>query len=366
MFTMVIKMIIKDIISNLALLWSVIFLHTHFTSATPITRTSPFSKLQLFGLMGGLFSNVLMHFSIHIGDTIVDMRHIPIILMAFYGGPLPAIIGMILVIIGRFYFGFNLASYLAVLLIFIVTFGSIFVYKTKLSKRIQILISVTIANITFSVLISYVLADIKVLVILLPVYWAISYLSAIVSIFLVRYIRNSQRLFNLYKMESSTDALTGLNNVRKFDTIFNELLKNADAKDEMLSLLYIDIDFFKKVNDTYGHKEGDNVLRELGTILKNSIRSFDIVSRNGGEEFTVILLDCSLDRAVEISEKIRVAVENHPFLLSSEEKISITVSIGIACYKETTRVASSLIEDADDALYQAKRTGRNKVCIANK
>lgn len=158
-------------------------MHTHFTSATPITRTSPFSKRLLFGLLGGLFSNVLMQFSIHIGDTIVDMRHIPIILMAFYGGPLPAIIGMILVIIGRFYFGFNLASYLAVLLIFIVTFGSIFVFKTKLSKRIQILISVTIANITFSVLISYVLADIKVLVILLPVYWAISYLSAIVSIF---------------------------------------------------------------------------------------------------------------------------------------------------------------------------------------
>ncbi|QCR32052.1 GGDEF domain-containing protein [Lysinibacillus sp. SGAir0095] len=343
-------MIIKDIISNLALLWSVIFLHTHFTSEIPITRSSPLSRRLLFGFLGGLFSNVLMQFSISIGNSIIDMRHIPIILIAFYGGAVPAVIGMVLVIFGRFLFGFNESSYAAAILIIVITLVSIFVFNTKLSKRTKLFIAVTVSNITFSILISYLLPDTKILVILIPSYWAISYLSAIVSIFLIRYIRNSQRLLNLYKVESSTDALTGLNNVRKFDTVFNELLKNVKAKDEKLSLLYIDIDFFKKVNDTYGHLEGDIVLKELGNILKNTTRSFDIVSRNGGEEFTVILLDCPLSRALELSERIRASVEDHSFFLSSQEKIAITVSIGVACYGETTQAASSLIEDADKAL----------------
>jgi diguanylate cyclase len=97
-------------------------------------------------------------------------------------------------------------------------------------------------------------------------------------------------------------------------------------------------------------------------ILKNSTRSFDIVSRNGGDEFTVFLLDCPLDRAIEMSDVIRKTVENHSFTLSSGTTINITVSIGVACYYETTKEAPELIEDADRALYEAKRTGRNKVC----
>ena len=148
--------------------------------------------------------------------------------------------------------------------------------------------------------------------------------------------------------------------------LFNEVCTEAQDRDEKVSLLYIDIDHFKKVNDTYGHVEGDQVLVELSHILTSTVRSFDHVSRNGGEEFTVILLDCPAQRAEEISERIRKKVQNHAFQLATGESISITVSIGIACYDETTNTPQLLIEEADQALYEAKQSGRNQVCLSHK
>lgn len=172
-------------------------------------------------------------------------------------------------------------------------------------------------------------------------------------------------LFNQYLKESTTDSLTGLNNVRKFDTEFNRFINELKTKDQKLSLLYIDIDFFKKVNDTYGHVEGDVVLKEMGERILNNTRSFDLVSRNGGEEFTAVLLDCSLYRAVEIAETLRRNVENYPFILNSGQHLNLTVSIGVATYQETTINPENLIDEADKALYRAKHFGRNKVCVAS-
>lgn len=356
-------MIIKDFFVNLAILISLIFLYTQLTKSSPLNKTSPLTKKLIVGVIGGVLSNILMQFSIHIGITLVDLRHIPIILLSYYGGAIPAFISMVLVIIGRFAIGINTSSYAAVMLIILVTAAAIYLSNRNISKNIKIFLTLSFSNIIFSVMISFLLEDIKLLFMLIPSYWIITYFSGFVAFYMVKYLRTSQALFNRYKLESLTDSLTGLNNVRKFDEIFNSVLKSAESKQEMVSLLYIDIDFFKKVNDTYGHKEGDIVLKELGTILKNSTRSFDIVSRNGGEEFTVILLDCSMKRSFEISERIRKNVENHLFILSTGESIKITVSIGLASFNETTKVVTSLIEDADKALYQAKSTGRNKVCV---
>ncbi|WP_226529864.1 GGDEF domain-containing protein [Metabacillus niabensis] len=357
-------MFIKELIINLAILCSLIFLYTQFTKSSPLKKTSSLQKKLLIGILGGLFSNVLMHFSINIENAIVDLRHIPVILLAFYGGSVPALTSMLLIIVGRFLIGINTSSYAALILIVLITFTSIYFSNSKLSEKVKIFLTMTISNIIFTLVISYLIRDIKILMVLVPLYWGISYLSGYFSYYILTYLRNSQELFDKYKSESSTDGLTGLYNVRKFDELFNTILKNIESKDEMLSLLYIDIDYFKKVNDIYGHTEGDIVLKELGSLLKKSTRSFDIVSRNGGEEFTVILLDCPLDRAKEISERIRGNVEKHSFFLGSGEQISVTVSIGVACFKDTTKDSNLLIEDADRALYVAKRSGRNRVCVA--
>lgn len=357
--------IFKELIANLSILTSLLFLYTQITKSSPLTQGSNITKKIKVGIIGGILSNILMQYSMPFGETIIDLRHIPIILLAYYGGALPSLITMIMIILGRFIIGINSSSYIAFLIILSITLISIYLAKKNLSRKVTIFLMLTFSNVIFAVFIIYLIKDIKVLLFLIPIYWVISYLAGIISFYIVEYLRGTQNLFEKYKSESSTDGLTGLNNVRKFDQLFNDLLKNVEAKNEKLSLLYIDIDFFKKVNDTYGHQEGDVVLKALGEILKSSVRSFDIVSRNGGEEFTVILLDCSLDRSVEISEKIRMNVEEYKFKLNSSQHINITVSIGLATYSETTNQLSRLIEDADKALYHAKRNGRNKVSVAN-
>ena len=126
-------------------------------------------------------------------------------------------------------------------------------------------------------------------------------------------------------------------------------------------MLFIDIDFFKKVNDTFGHQNGDKVLEDLGKILLNSCSHSDVVSRNGGEEFSILMTDCPRDKVMEVAERIRKAVQDHKFYLIDGQAINITISIGVAIYPDTVNDINLIVEKADSALYEAKRTGRNRV-----
>ncbi|MBX0356870.1 diguanylate cyclase [Halobacillus sp. Nhm2S1] len=357
-------MILKELISNVALLIASLFVYSQSTQAMPLSRSSTLKAKIVSGFLAGILANVLMQYSMHFDNTIVDLRHIPVILVAYYGGAVPALASMFLVIIGRFFIGFNTSSLLALFLIVSITLLTLAITRLNMSKRVKIFLTLTSSNVMFTILIVYLLQSVSTLTVLIPSFWIISYMAGFVSFYVIEFVRRSQNLLNKYKAEAATDGLTGLNNVRKFDQSFNKIAAQAVHKEEKLSLLYIDIDHFKKVNDTYGHKEGDQVLIELSRILSNTVRSFDIVSRNGGEEFTVILMDCPTDRARDISERIREKVENHSFLLTTGQMIHVTVSIGLACYNETTSEPKLLIKEADHALYDAKQTGRNKVCIS--
>jgi diguanylate cyclase len=130
-------------------------------------------------------------------------------------------------------------------------------------------------------------------------------------------------------------------------------------------VLLIDIDNFKRVNDFYGHLEGDTILKEFSKILAEASRTKDLVSRNGGDEFTVLLPDCPLGKAIEVAERIRKNVAIHQFKLSSGKKIQITVSVGITSFSDPTDNIENLLEQADIALYHAKRAGKNRVMVAN-
>ncbi|WP_245688084.1 GGDEF domain-containing protein [Salimicrobium halophilum] len=318
------------------------------------------------GVLAGVLSNILMQYSMDFNDTIIDLRHIPLIIVTYYGGVVPAILSTLLIGIGRLIIGVNISSFLGVVLVAFVAVTTLLTRRLNVNRGIKVFITLTASNIVFTIMVCYLLQSVQVLLFLVPVFWAISYTAGFVAFYLIEYVRESQRVLEQYKSEASTDSLTGLNNVRKFDQLFNEACMQAERKGEKLSLLFIDIDHFKSVNDTYGHKEGDQVLIELGELLKNTVRSFDIVSRNGGEEFTVILLDCPMERGEEISERIREAVQEHPFMLTTGNVINVTVSVGLACYNETTEKPSALLEDADEALYEAKKTGRNKVCASSR
>lgn len=362
---MVIKMIIvKQLFANLAILVALLFLYTQIKKDPPLRMSSSIKKKLTTGVAGGLFSNILMQYSIPIGTTLIDLRHIPIILLAYFGGAVPALAGMALVIAGRFFIGINISSYTSGLLMIAITLFAIVITRTNLSHQIKKWSMLTFANLLTTLLFFYLIEDQQLLLYLIPVYWFVSFLSGYVAFQVLLILFKSQMMFDKYKAESTIDPLTGLNNVRKFDEVFNRCMADLEKK-KKLSLLYIDIDFFKKINDTFGHSEGDVVLKDLGLILRSCARPTDIVSRNGGEEFTVLLLDSTLDQSKKIAERIRSTVEQHAFLLNSGTEVNITVSVGLSNFPETTTNGSLMIKDADKALYEAKRTGRNKVCTAN-
>ncbi|QPC47833.1 sensor domain-containing diguanylate cyclase [Mangrovibacillus cuniculi] len=318
------------------------------------------------GLAGATLGIILMNFSIAVTQqTIIDLRFIPVMLLMIFVGLNQAMISTILIVIYRFYLGANASAVGAAILLLVVLIGYYIIIKLMKDKKLinKVLVMLLHTNITFTVVISVLVKDLSILKELLPTYWVLSLLGGVASVFYVDYLIRSQELMLKYKNESTVDFLTGLNNVRAFDLQLNNLMYTAEEKKEDLSILMIDIDYFKKVNDTYGHKAGDLVLAQLGEILRKTTRSVDTVSRNGGEEFSVLLPDCHVERAEEIAERIRETVEAASFTISDHKKLSITISVGVSSYPQIVENGDDLVRYADQALYKAKRLGRNRVCI---
>lgn len=164
---------------------------------------------------------------------------------------------------------------------------------------------------------------------------------------------------------SLVDPLTGLYNRRHLDSNLEREFMRAKRYDSDLSLAVIDIDFFKKINDTYGHICGDYVLKEAAYLILESFRKTDLVFRYGGEEFVVLLTETSLESAQIPLERLRKSIENYPFKFK-DENLKITVSIGAAGVSEDINSGSELLDLADKSLYTAKESGRNRLVIAEK
>jgi len=161
-----------------------------------------------------------------------------------------------------------------------------------------------------------------------------------------------------------TDDATGLFNKRRLFEQLQAEIARARRYGEILSCLMLDIDEFKQVNDTYGHQAGDEVLRQIGSLLRRSLRVTDFVARYGGEEFTVLLPRTDNSGAYRVAENLRRTMKAYEFILSSA-RVHLTVSIGIAsCTKFDKLDAQQIILRADNALYRAKRSGRDRVCFS--
>jgi diguanylate cyclase (GGDEF)-like protein len=167
---------------------------------------------------------------------------------------------------------------------------------------------------------------------------------------------------DLLKEKAMKDSLTGLYN----HALLEELLKKEFIKSERtnhpVSYAMLDIDFFKSINDTYGHKAGDHILRGVAAILNLTVRQSDIVGRYGGEEFGLVLPEISAERAYQLCERIRTAIAEHLFHLDNKE-VNITVSIGICTKSPEFNDYKEMIQKADKMLYEAKAKGRNRVEI---
>jgi two-component system cell cycle response regulator len=165
-----------------------------------------------------------------------------------------------------------------------------------------------------------------------------------------------ETIFNM----TITDGLTDVGNKKRLDQVVQKEIPRAARHGRELSLLMIDIDHFKDVNDTYGHLAGDSVLRDMANIIEKRLRPDDELGRYGGEEFAAVLPETALAGAVKIAEDLRALVESHPFLVEGEQ-IRVTVSIG-AAELTPSMDSKAFFRAADEMLYKAKNAGRNRVC----
>ncbi len=177
-----------------------------------------------------------------------------------------------------------------------------------------------------------------------------------------RYAERLRDNFQLSMEMAITDALTSLHNRRYMESHLGTLVDEAAARGKPLSLLILDIDYFKSINDNFGHDAGDDVLREFATRVRKSIRGIDLACRYGGEEFVVVMPETDVAVAQVVAERIRRRIAAEPFpIQKGAGTIDVTISIGIAALTAANDTADTILKRADQALYRAKRDGRNRV-----
>jgi len=193
----------------------------------------------------------------------------------------------------------------------------------------------------------------------------IEHMTSVVGVCLENHLN-----YEMMKRTSLIDTLTGVNNRRFLEQRLGEEIDRVQRSSEPLSCFFLDVDFFKKVNDTYGHQAGDQVLVAVANVIREQLRNNDVLARYGGEEFVALLANIDEAMAVDIAERIRKKIKAL-VIEAQNDVVSVTISIGSATYKpakrshlSSTEIGADLIHQADEALYKAKNSGRDKVVSA--
>ncbi|WP_373845443.1 GGDEF domain-containing protein [Clostridium sp.] len=364
-------MFIEFFVNSCVLITTITILCIFFKDRLLVIKSSINIQQKFFiGTVGGLLELLLLFFPVYVIPGLsVNFHILPIILSSIYGGTLSAIVTVLIVNISA-YLIFRTpiiaAAYALTDLFLMIGITLILNIKSKRKARwiystVYSLLITSIGNIFF-------FKNSNLLIQFLIIYW-INNLILIYFIYqFTEYLIKTFKTYEHLKAEATMDFLTNLNNIRQFNKIINYISTSAHEKTEFeyISLIFLDIDYFKKINDIYGHGSGDIVLRSLANILNYTCGDFAIISRNGGEEFSALLLNYPAIDAIQVAEKIRQNVESHSFHISDKTTIHITISAGVSTYPNTTDNINNLLNDADTALYEAKNTGRNKVILYKK
>ncbi|QRY39258.1 diguanylate cyclase [Bacillus sp. PDNC022] len=356
---------LKDLFINLTILVTFHYLFMLVFKENFLKKEDTLLRQICKGMLSGLLGVLLMFFSIKTGPAIIDLRHIPLILTAFYGGIAQTMIAAFVVIIGRLLIEANIASSINIFSMMFIATSSFLIAERHMNHVVKMLLSITIGNVMATSLFIMVVHETSFQ--LHFTYWIFSYIAGLFNFYVIEHQTKAYQLLNLYKFQAHYDFLTGVLNKRKFDEVLSDAFtKKLKQPIHQMSLIYLDIDYFKTINDQYGHHEGDIVLKEIGTRLIKNTRSSDYIGRIGGEEFAVFLPNCTIEKTWQIAERLRKKIADQPIYLKNGMSIHTTVSIGCAYSYGTSADIKQLPIIADQELYKAKESGRNQVSFSER
>ncbi|GLF91209.1 hypothetical protein Saga11_24680 [Bacillus safensis] len=356
---------LKDLFINLTILVTFHYLFILVFKENFLKKEDTLLRQLCKGMLSGLLGVLLMFFSIKAGPAIIDLRHIPLILTAFYGGIAQTMIAAFIVIIGRLLIEANVASFSNIFSMMIIATASFLIAERHMNHVIKMLLSITISNVLASIL--FIIIANETFIEVHIAYWIFSYIAGLFNFYVIEHQTKAYQLLNLYKFQAHYDFLTGVLNKRKFDEVLSDAFTmKLKQPIHQMSLIYLDIDYFKTINDQYGHHEGDIVLKEIGNRLIKNTRSSDYIGRIGGEEFAVLLPNCTIEKTWQIAERLRKKIADQPMYLQNGKSIHITVSLGCAYSHGTSADIKQLPIIADQELYKAKESGRNQVSFSER
>lgn len=322
------------------------------------SRTVTFSQNYITLLMTGV-ALLLISNPIQYNDYIITLSFIPILFLGRFTNLFYTLLSVaIVILVDIFAYGTPFLDNIHLIIIAIVV-GVIGPFlKQSDFVSIQLLYLISIIIIAITLIFTNPDTWLNEWLFLVP----ISFILSIISASVYRDIWIMKNLISRYQKEESVDYLTGLGNVKEFDRYLNKTTEEITEKERSMALLLIDIDGFKDVNDAYSHKAGDAVLKQMSQLLINYLPKDVKAFRNGGEEFSIILVDESLDSAIKLAESIRDSVQQSTFHLPNKETIKLSVSIGVGYLSEQDNKSKRRVfKDADDMLHEAKLQGQNKV-----
>lgn len=335
---------VQQLINNSAILVTILFITSQLFKNTDISLKSPIRVKVLLGLAGGVASCILIATGFRITDQVVmDFYHLILIAIAYFGGPVSVVISGFMAAVFRLIFnGITQASFVSSIGVILVSVGCGWIALTHVPVKHKSILMLSYALVIRSIALYLIMDSKRTIVYLLLVLYLFSAIIGAGVYYFIHYLVTAHQLLKQFKQESSHDFLTGLKNTRQFDFTFNQMRSQAIENNYNLSLLMIDVDDFKQINDTHGHTIGDYVLKELGQHLLANSRTSDFVSRIGGEEFAVILQKTSRAETIHVAERIRHSIDSHPVTIPDGPPLNITVSIGVAIYPDTVRDIKTL------------------------
>lgn len=356
---------IKEFIINASVLISFISLTFFFVINDKISKFSPLCLRVLAGIGCGLLGVLFITCGFSISSAVVmDFRYIALIISCVCGNLSVLVTGIMVGLFNVWYYGLNVTTVAINILLAVLIMGIMIISNFNLYFGKKWFFMNLWAMILVGLKIVLLVPDKSALKLPIIEYFLLMLVVGIFGNLYIRYLMEFGKMYYKLKLEATTDPLTELNNVRQFERSFKRMISKAGEMKQPLSLLLIDIDYFKKINDSYGHGKGDEVLKTVSSVFRENSRDADLVARIGGEEFAIILFGCDSNHAKKIAEKIRTTIEAYQFKDLNEENFHVTISIGIVtCYNGRQKI-NELRELADEALYQAKYSGRNKVVVA--